>query len=304
MIVYECVCRKQLAQLEVELEARLARLKILEAENSALKQKERALQSCISGLESGLSATRTVLRSNSLRSNSITANSSLSSPKTLAGSAPKALGFSALSPNTLPALSSSSSENDASLTQDSASSASPVLELQRAQSNAVLEALEAKEQQVQQIINQLGCGSSYQELYSSKLLQRATSDPARAASFVTLDRESRLRYLIQAIQRMALLLPKYGTAAPATSTGSAQQQLDALIDEVSEMVLACGLLDPPHKKLDWLSTHLETLQYEPYPEGWWQQVAQVRDLCYFSVTWIVCYNAKVSHCPGVLRNAI
>jgi hypothetical protein len=66
---------------------------------------------------------------------------------------------------------------------------------------------------------------------------------------------------------MGLLLPKYDSSAPTTSLGSARDQLHAVVDELSERILVAGLLDPPAKKLGNLLTNLETMQYEPYPEG-------------------------------------
>jgi hypothetical protein len=55
------VCSKHVLQLEEILSNRIAQLVLLETENARLKQKERALQSCILGIEGSVAATRAVL---------------------------------------------------------------------------------------------------------------------------------------------------------------------------------------------------------------------------------------------------
>lgn len=40
-----------------------------------------------------------------------------------------------------------------------------------------------------------------------------------------------------------------------------------MLDDLSERILTAGLLDPPQKKLGNMLTNLETLEFEPYPEG-------------------------------------
>jgi hypothetical protein len=133
---------------------------------------------------------------------------------------------------------------------------------------AVLQALEAKEQQVQAALAQLGCcNSSYSELYSARLLRRATADPAHALAIVNMTRSERLQFLVRMVQKMALLLPKYDSNAPGTSLGSAREQLHAVVDELSERILVAGLLDPPEKKLGNLLINLETMEFERYPQG-------------------------------------
>jgi hypothetical protein len=128
--------------------------------------------------------------------------------------------------------------------------------------------LEAKEQQVQAALAQLGCcDSSYSKVYSARLLQRATAYPAHALAIVSMSHSERLQFVIRMVQKMGLLLPRYDSSAPTTSLGSAREQLHAVVYELSERILVGGLLDPPAKKLGNLLINLETLQHEPYPEG-------------------------------------
>ncbi|WIA14763.1 hypothetical protein OEZ85_003248 [Tetradesmus obliquus] len=149
-----------------------------------------------------------------------------------------------------------------------------------AATQAVLQALEAKEQQAQAALAQLGCcnsssgGGSYDELYSTRLLRRATADPAAALAIVRFPLSERLQYLVTAVQRMAVLLRKYDSPGPTTSLGSAQEQLHAVVDALSECVIVAGLLDPPAKKLGNMLVNLETLEPEPYPQGYWRAVAR------------------------------
>jgi hypothetical protein len=60
------------------------------------------------------------------------------------------------------------------------------------------------------------------------------------------------------------------------STGSIQQQVDALIDACMQYVLVAPLLVTPDPIPALLMHNIETGRFEPYPEGWWMQVAQVR----------------------------
>uniref|UniRef100_A0A383V8U2 Uncharacterized protein n=1 Tax=Tetradesmus obliquus TaxID=3088 RepID=A0A383V8U2_TETOB len=142
---------------------------------------------------------------------------------------------------------------------------------------AVLQALEAKEQQAHAALAQLGCcssssssgssgsSSSYDELYTTRLLRRATADPAYALAIVNKPRSERLQHIVAAVKKMALLLLKYDSNAPSTSLGTARQQLHAVVDGLVECVVVAGLLDPPAKKMANMLVNLERLEFEAYP---------------------------------------
>lgn len=87
-------------------------------------------------------------------------------------------------------------------------------------------------------MQQLG-GIKYDELYSSYLLQRAFSDPARAASYLAMPTAQRIQYVLGTVHKLGLLVGKYGLQHhPATSAGTPRQQLDALVDDLNERTLA------------------------------------------------------------------
>lgn len=120
---------------------------------------------------------------------------------------------------------------------------------------------------MQAVLAQMGCSSSYSELYSTQVLRKATADPACALVIVNKTRSERRDFLVKMTKKLALLLPKYDSEGPVTSLGSAKEQLHAAIDEISERLLVCGLLDPPAKKLCNMLINLETQEMEPYPQG-------------------------------------
>jgi hypothetical protein len=74
---------------------------------------------------------------------------------------------------------------------------------------------------------------------------------------------------------MALLIGKYDAGTGGLASGSPRQQVDELVDELCERIVVCALWDPPSRYLNNLMINLDTRQFEPYPEGWWQQVMQV-----------------------------
>jgi hypothetical protein len=55
------LCSKHVLQLEAILKKRRSQLRVLEVENHQLKQKDRALQSCILGIEGSVAAIEAVL---------------------------------------------------------------------------------------------------------------------------------------------------------------------------------------------------------------------------------------------------
>jgi hypothetical protein len=139
--------------------------------------------------------------------------------------------------------------------------------------------LEAKEQQVQAALAQLSCCcSSYSELYTARLLRRATANPAHALSITNMSRAERLQFILRAVEKMALLLPKYDSTAPSTSLGTIKEQLHAVVDQVSEHILVAQLLDPPAMKLGNVLINLETMRYELYPQGVWPMLCMLQQL--------------------------
>lgn len=74
-----------------------------------------------------------------------------------------------------------------------------------------------------------------------------------------------------------VLLPKY-EQQQHMSCGTPQQQLDALVDEVTEAMLVRGLWDAPRQQLQLLAVNIDTSEEEPYPEGYWQEAARVSGL--------------------------
>lgn len=75
---------------------------------------------------------------------------------------------------------------------------------------------------------------------------------------------------------MALLLGKYDSNVSLASSGNVRAQLDWLVDELFERVTVCALLDPPPRHMSCFMINVDTQEFEPYPENFWQQVAQVR----------------------------
>jgi hypothetical protein len=63
-------------QLEAAFKKRVAQLRVLEAENARLKQKEWALQSCILAFEGSVAATKAVLEANDTDSDAAVAGAS------------------------------------------------------------------------------------------------------------------------------------------------------------------------------------------------------------------------------------
>jgi hypothetical protein len=76
-----------------------------------------------------------------------------------------------------------------------------------------------------------------EEQYSTWLLRRATASPARVASHLTMLRAYQLAQLARLVPKMAVVLPKYDAKGPSTWLGSAQQQLDAIVADITEKVI-------------------------------------------------------------------
>jgi hypothetical protein len=74
------------------------------------------------------------------------------------------------------------------------------------------------------------------ELYSTWLLRRATASPARVASHLAMSRTYRVAQLASLVPKLGVLLPKYDAKGPCTKLGSAQQQVDAIVDDITEKV--------------------------------------------------------------------
>jgi len=75
---------------------------------------------------------------------------------------------------------------------------------------------------------------------------------------------------------MALLLGKYDSGVHAPCSGTFREQLDHLVDELSERIVVCALWDPPDRYMSNIMINVETREFEPYPEGWWLQVMEVQ----------------------------
>jgi hypothetical protein len=132
---------------------------------------------------------------------------------------------------------------------------------------AVLQALEATEQQVQATMAQLGCGNRGRVPYSTRILRKAIADPAHLLSILQMSCAERQQYIRRAVQRMGLLLPKYDCSTPTTSLGNEREQLHALVDELFVRTMVPQLLGPSAQKLSYLMVNLETMQPEQYPDG-------------------------------------
>jgi hypothetical protein len=132
---------------------------------------------------------------------------------------------------------------------------------------AILQTLKATEQPPQATLAQLGGSSNSRTPYSTRVLRKATADPAHLLSILQMSCAERQQYIRSAVQKMGLLLPKYDSRAPSTSLGCARGQLHALVDELSVRTLVPQLLGPTAQKLSYLMVNLETMQPEHYPAG-------------------------------------
>jgi hypothetical protein len=109
--------------------------------------------------------------------------------------------------------------------------------------------------------------STYTDFYSARLLHRATLDPAGAAALLNTPRTERRLYLKDAMQKIALLLPKYDSSGPSTSLGSPKLQLHAVLDDLAYRILLGAVADSPDMRLGNMMVNLETMEHEKYPEG-------------------------------------
>uniref|UniRef100_A0A383VEM8 Uncharacterized protein n=1 Tax=Tetradesmus obliquus TaxID=3088 RepID=A0A383VEM8_TETOB len=240
---------KQVMHLEAALQKRMAQLRLLEAENARLKQKEWALQSCILGIKGSVAATKAVLE--------------VEVDSASAGGAADPCYSEESGLSCSPAVSGDSSAATGS--RDSAGAAA----------QNVLVALERKEQQVQDALSQMGCcSSSYSELYGVRLLRRATTNPAVATALLNTPLLERRQYVKAAMQKLGLLLPKYDSAAPSTSLGCAKERLHAVLDDLAMRILLTTLMDPPAMRCSNMLVNLETMETETYPEDYWTTVAE------------------------------
>lgn len=112
-------------------------------------------------------------------------------------------------------------------------------------------------------------GSSTEELYSTWLLRRATANPARVASHLAMSLQYRIAHYTNMVPKLGVLLPKYDTNGPSTRVGSAKQQLDNIVDDLTEKLLVVGLWDPPELRLQHMLLNADTMQPEPYPDQWY-----------------------------------
>lgn len=54
-----------------------------------------------------------------------------------------------------------------------------------------------------------------------------------------------------------------------------KQQLEQMVDEGAGALLVWGLLDQHCHLTTLIGMNMNTLQHEPYPEGWWKEAAKV-----------------------------
>lgn len=93
---------------------------------------------------------------------------------------------------------------------------------------------------------------------------------------------------------MSCLLPRYDDSlagsdggassssilslSPSSISISPRQHVDNLVDDLLERIVVCALYDHPARYLNNLMVNMETQEFEPYPQGWWQQVVKVRSV--------------------------
>lgn len=80
---------------------------------------------------------------------------------------------------------------------------------------------------------------------------------------------------LQIVAQMALLICKYDADIICPTSGSPRDQLDALVDELFELVIIYGLWEPPSRYFSNLMVNMDTKEFEPYPDGFWKQVVEV-----------------------------
>jgi len=80
---------------------------------------------------------------------------------------------------------------------------------------------------------------------------------------------------VQIVAKMALLICKYEANIICPASGSPRDQLDGLVDELFELIIIYGLWEPPSCYFRNLMVNMDTKEFAPYPDGFWQQAIEV-----------------------------